>query len=68
MLVYSVYSYCHWLVPGFHHLHHKGQMLCYQIIINQLLVHNNNNNNNNINNNNGIYIVLIHRCSKRFTM
>ena len=25
-------------------------------------------NNNNNNNNNGIYIALIHRCSKRFTM
>ena len=25
-------------------------------------------NNNNNNNNNGIYIALIHRCSKRFTL
>ena len=27
-----------------------------------------NNNTNNNNNNNGIYIALINRCSKRFTM
>ena len=29
---------------------------------------NNNSNNNNNNNNNGIYIALIHCCSKHFTM
>ena len=32
------------------------------------LNNNNNNNNNNNKNNNGIYIALIHRCFKQFTM
>ena len=45
--------------------HEKFSLVFLQITNNN---NNNNDNNNNNNNNNGIYIALIHRCSKRFTM